>query len=217
MKHYIYYHHNLPEHLAEFKYNNLSWLPKLEQLKLSNLQRDLDKMLGIYGKLLLRYGLKELGYSPDLISALQYTEQKRPYLDIPWEFNITHCADLVAIVFAEKVHVGLDVENNEKVDITDFQGCFTMQEWYDIISAENQYARFLYFWTRKEAVLKGIGSGLLIHPSLFEAIDEIVLWDNVTWNLHSIETKKDHVCFLATEDPEAEIEITEIRDLSSLF
>jgi 4'-phosphopantetheinyl transferase len=213
MKHYVYYHQIKLQAREEDYHHNLFWLSSQEKERLSNFHRPQDKMTGVIGKSLLRYGLNELGYDSDIVLKLQYSEQNKPYLDdIPWNFNITHCDDLVAVVFAEKTHVGIDVERVDQLEIADFQNCFTLHEWNDIQSSEDHYARFYYYWTRKEAILKGIGSGLLIHPSLFSAMNNHVTWDTKIWNLHQVELAKNHLCFLATEDNEPEIITREIRD-----
>jgi 4'-phosphopantetheinyl transferase len=198
--------------IDENSHQDLSWLPVNEQQKLSGFHRYQDKMIGVVGKLLLRHGLQELGFSPKLVLNLQYTEQNKPYLDIPWNFNITHCNDFVAIVFAERTFVGLDVEKIEPIQTEDFKSCFTELEWTDILDAEDLNTRFFYYWTRKEAILKGIGSGLMIHPSLFTVMHNQVIWNKSTWFLHQVETDKTHMCFLATEDTEPELSIIEIND-----
>jgi 4'-phosphopantetheinyl transferase len=212
MKHIIYFHCMKPPDAPETVLSTISWLSKHEQDKLTNFHRNEDKSTVYIGKLLLRYGLKKLGFKPDLTIDIKYTDQKRPYLDIPWDFNITHCDDLIAIVFAENKRVGLDVEKVEELNLHDFQNCFVVPEWNDILSAKDQYSRFFYYWTRKEAVLKAVGSGLLIHPSLFSAIENYVVLEHNTWFLHQVEVKKEHVCFLATEDTEPEITLHEIKD-----
>jgi|WetSurMetagenome_2_1015567.scaffolds.fasta_scaffold171334_2 4'-phosphopantetheinyl transferase len=210
MKHIIYFHY-LKELVPYIDNNNRDlWISKKEKDKLSNFHRELDKNTALIGKLLLRCGLNDLGYSADMILDTKYTEQKRPYLDIPWDFNITHCDDYIAIVFAEQTSAGIDAERIDHLDITDFQNCFTCAEWNDILTTEDQYSQFYYYWTRKEAVLKAIGSGLLIHPSLFSAIENQVVLENSLWFLHQIETDHEHICFLATKDNEPQISVKEI-------
>jgi len=212
MKHFIYFHH-VTKHIADEQwYKKVNWLLLNEYHKINDFHRIQDKMNSFIGKLLLRKGLQDIGFSPDLVMGLKYSEQKRPYLEIPWDFNITHCDNLIAMVIAEKTRIGLDIEKIDKIDIADFRSCFTKPEWDDILSAEDKYLRFFYYWTRKEAVLKGIGSGLLINPSLFNAIENQVTWEQKTWFLHEIHTELNHVCHLATEDPKPEIIIQKISD-----
>lgn len=213
MKHFIYFHYNTQPDANSSAYLNLSWLNDSEYDKIFSYHRIQDKMNGVIGKLLLRHALEEHGFHRDFITKMKYTEQKRPYLDIPCDFNISHCDDLVVLAFTEKYRLGIDVEQLVDRQISDFQSCFTISEWNEILSADDQCSRFYYYWTRKEAVLKAIGSGLLIHPSLFDATQNIVRWQDKTWYLHPIDTKINHICYLATEDCEAEIVVKESIEL----
>lgn len=189
-----------------------SWFQKEDWERNTRYLRQIDRRNHLLGRLLLIHALEELGYSIDLIRIIGYSTERRPSLDIPWDFNISHCDDLVAVALGERSRIGLDVEDIHTIDIEDFRSCFTPHEWEDILASKNRYQRFFYYWTRKEAVLKAIGSGLLIHPSSFEALHDTVIMDMKTWYLHAIDLGRNHACFMATNDPEPEIIIREIDD-----
>jgi len=78
-------------------------------------------------------------------------------------FNLSHSADLAILALAEDCEVGIDLEQIR--DDLPFQAMarqfFSRQEQRDLfsLSAEQQLAAFYRCWTRKEAYLKGCGSG----------------------------------------------------------
>jgi len=81
-----------------------------------------------------------------------------------WGFNLSHSADIALIGFAEGVEVGVDVEVVRQLpDAPELaRQHFTDAErtdWMSALEAERDLT-FLLAWTRKEACLKAIGSGL---------------------------------------------------------
>lgn len=79
------------------------------------------------------------------------------------QFNLSHSADLAILALTEDCEVGIDLEQMR--DDLPFQDMarqfFSRQEQRDLFSlpAEQQLASFYRCWTRKEAYLKGCGSG----------------------------------------------------------
>ena len=72
-------------------------------------------------------------------------------------FNVAHCGDVAVYAFADGCEVGVDVECEREVEDAEAIGrlCFS--------PAERDACRthgFLYCWTRKEAFVKALGSGL---------------------------------------------------------
>jgi 4'-phosphopantetheinyl transferase len=72
-------------------------------------------------------------------------------------FNVSHCGGVAAYAFAEGREVGVDVEREREIEDAEAiaERCFS--------PAERDACRvlgFLYCWTRKEAFVKALGSGL---------------------------------------------------------
>jgi 4'-phosphopantetheinyl transferase len=119
-------------------------------------------------RVMLRLGLGwYLGQSP---AAIELTAGRRgkPELAKPTalHFNVTHCGGVALIAFTTAGEVGIDVEAvNRGVESLDIANSnFTRREAGMIAavpSREEQTRIFLRFWTRKEAVLKAAGGGLL--------------------------------------------------------
>ncbi len=99
----------------------------------------------------------------------------KPCLDPPcgWSFNLSHSGDAAALALVRDASIGLDVEVLRRIDDLDdlANRCFTTAERRELAlcPAEHRDVLFLQGWTRKEACLKAIGSGLLVEPNTFEA------------------------------------------------
>jgi 4'-phosphopantetheinyl transferase len=120
------------------------------------------------GRAMLRLGLGwYLGEDPRKI-ALTAGWRGKPRLAEPsgLDFNVTHCGGLGLIAFTKFGEVGIDVEamrrDIEAQDIATSN--FTSREAGLIAEAGTPRERmilFLRYWTRKEAVLKASGCGIL--------------------------------------------------------
>jgi 4'-phosphopantetheinyl transferase len=120
------------------------------------------------GRAMLRLGLGWYLGRPPREVVLTTGWRGKPCLDEPsgLQFNVTHCDGLALMAFTTGGEVGIDVEsvqrNVEALDIANAN--FTPTEAAMIASvgtAREQSSIFLRFWTRKEAVLKAAGGGLL--------------------------------------------------------
>jgi 4'-phosphopantetheinyl transferase len=98
-----------------------------------------------------------------------YTNFGKPYLDnIDLTFNISHSGNYIVCAFTRKACIGIDIEQI-KFDM-DFQSIarkiFSEEEYLTFLKMSNKEKPFAFYryWTRKEAYLKAIGTGL--HYSL---------------------------------------------------
>lgn len=100
-----------------------------------------------------------LHVGPDQV-VFAYSATGKPSVD-GIEFNVAHSGDVVLIATHHRP-VGVDVERIERnVDIpTMGPACFTLRERALIRKAAASREAFLRLWTRKEAWLKAVGTGL---------------------------------------------------------
>ncbi|MCW5672632.1 MAG: 4'-phosphopantetheinyl transferase superfamily protein [Hydrogenophaga sp.] len=92
---------------------------------------------------------------------------ERPY------FNMSHSGDWALIGFCDEAPIGVDIEVPR--DMSDLESLaqrnFSAAEFQALLQIDphQRQEAFLRCWTRKEACLKALGSGLSIEPSVFEA------------------------------------------------
>lgn len=90
-----------------------------------------------------------------------------------WHFNLSHSDDWALIALHPHHPIGVDLECGHPISdwATLAQQNYTPSENEALraLPADEQALGFLRCWTRKEACLKALGSGLLIEPHGFEA------------------------------------------------
>jgi 4'-phosphopantetheinyl transferase len=88
------------------------------------------------------------------------------------QFNLSHTEDLALLAVTQKHEIGVDIECTDRK--TDWQGIvqrfFTKSEQKQLFlldDKEQQKKAFFELWTRKEAYMKVLGTGLSLAPTDF--------------------------------------------------
>lgn len=127
---------------------------------------------GILRELLGHY----LGMAPEQV-FLSYGAYGKPHLGDSLagsglQFNLSHAANLAVYAFANRTQVGIDIEPLNKglawrqlAPIV-----FSAREQAELaeIPEDEKAEAFLRGWTRKEAIVKGCGTGLLLDLNAFD-------------------------------------------------
>lgn len=123
----------------------------------------------IAGRGTLRMLLARYLPTPPNSFALTYQPHGKPQLGPPWnacglEFNLSHSHDLAVYTFTRGSEIGIDVEwirpmPNAAELLARFFSPQEVQQWRQM-PVERQLQAFFQGWTRKEAWLKAVGSGL---------------------------------------------------------
>ncbi|MCP3849133.1 MAG: 4'-phosphopantetheinyl transferase superfamily protein [Gammaproteobacteria bacterium] len=102
-------------------------------------------------------------------------EQGKPFISIlnpeKIQFNLSHTQDIAILAITKKYEVGIDIEHNDRK--TDWKGIckrfFTEPEQQALFSLPEaqQSNAFFDLWTRKEAYMKVLGTGLSLSPTEF--------------------------------------------------
>jgi 4'-phosphopantetheinyl transferase len=170
--------------------------PNLQQTALRKRQW-IDRQLVVTGKLLLLSLLKELG-SDFTLPDLKYNTYHRPYFNTAFDFNIAHSGNMVICCGTDTGQIGIDIEQIKEIDLDDYLNYFTKNEWNIINHYPNHFDGFYNFWTRKEAVLKAIGSGFHTPLSSVDVSDESLTYDDITYHIQSLEINPEYKCHIAT-------------------
>ena len=88
-------------------------------------------------------------------------------------FNISHSGTMLAVAFSKTAQIGIDIERMRegmKIELVS-DNYFTDAEQGLIFESKNKNLKFFELWTRKESVVKLIGSELLSHLRFMEVLD----------------------------------------------
>jgi 4'-phosphopantetheinyl transferase len=166
--------------------------------KILRFRRWQDAHAYLFGRLLLKKGLKDLGLKSSLIN-LRYSKFGRPFLEGNVDFNISHSGSYVVCAFSTTSKIGIDLEEVRTIQIHDFKNLFSEEEWKDIIHSENIFSRFYYYWTAKEAVIKAVGEGLSIPLREVLIIEDKVKLNQNLWHLRKVKFFEDYILQIATD------------------
>jgi len=102
-------------------------------------------------------------------------EQGKPFLSDSnqnkLQFNLSHTQDVAILAVTKSAAVGIDIEHKDRK--TDWKGIckrfFTEPEQQALFSLPDKQQRNTFFdlWTRKEAYMKVLGTGLSLSPTDF--------------------------------------------------
>lgn len=182
----------------------LAQLPATLTAQILRYKRWEDRQASLYGKLLLHNGLLALGYDRQVLTLLQYTAHKRPYLSKELDFNISHSGEYVVCVISDSHRIGVDIEKVEPIDINDFLSVWTDEEWQQIQASKSDYTCFYNFWTQKEAVIKADGKGFSIPLQNIKLLPDLALLDSTVWHLSEVKLAQNYIMHLATSQQMAQ-------------
>ncbi|WP_296620323.1 4'-phosphopantetheinyl transferase superfamily protein [Marivirga sp.] len=102
-----------------------------------------------------------------------YTETNKPIIDQEIQFNLSHSGDYVVLAICKECDIGIDIEYCDAdfkfQPILDY--CMSKGEQIRIFENKKPLDTFLKYWTRKEAILKGTGIGLLEKLNTFSCLN----------------------------------------------
>lgn len=169
-----------------------------------------DAQLSLLGKVILRDGLRTYcNISEPEIGTLP---NKKPYLkgnDL--YFNISHSKDLVVCAIAE-YPLGIDVEfNDPNISYLDFTFQMTTNEFEEIHDSDDKIKGFFTYWTRKEAVIKAHGAGMMIPLESFEVVENKCIIEDEKFFTKEIFIHEDYHGYIASSNQKMKKEIPLIK------
>ncbi|MBL6446017.1 4'-phosphopantetheinyl transferase superfamily protein [Fulvivirga sp. 29W222] len=156
----------------------------------------------LLGRLLLVEALKAYGIESNIWNSIKYNEYKRPYLTLnEYDFNISHSGDFVTCAIGKNIRLGIDIEENRKVNLKHFRNIMTLGQWDEINSASAPLKVFYKYWTIKESVIKADGRGFYIPLDELEVEQNSVQFEDKLWFVKEIEFANGYSASLATDQP----------------
>ena len=155
------------------------FLDEVERQRAKAFRHEQDRRRFIAGRTYLRWLLgRYLNIQPSAVQ-IAANEWGKPRLATTPErlfFNLSHSQDLVAFVFSGDFPVGIDVEVPRDGLAADVDGLARQflhpaeRAFLDALPEADRIDGFLRIWTRKEALLKLVGSGLSVAPERFSIL-----------------------------------------------
>ena len=166
----------------------------------------------ILSRALLRERLSHFtGIAPPAI-ALTYNPHGKPEMDgTAIRFNISHTAGHVLLGVSRDHELGVDIESpRSQMEHENLaKRFFTAGEHAALMAtpARDRVRAFFRCWTRKEAILKGMGRGISAGLDTFEVPLEALVGPIriAEWMLHDLPVPETHVAVLATRCPSARL------------
>ncbi len=195
------FHYHLSSGLPAPVFNRyLETLPPDIQKKIRGYRQWQDAERSLAGYILLQKGLENLNLPPIDFSSLTYGEFRKPGLD-NIHFNITHSGDFTVCAISKDQEVGIDIELISDIPLGDFTEFFNATEWHGVLNAPDSMKAFYQLWTKKEAFLKLVGSGLNEPLNKVNIDKGLIHWSNQHFVLQEVDIDPLHVCHLCTAVP----------------
>ena len=183
------------------------------QLLPANLQQHIvkkkdqrERQLSITGKLMLQNIVNEFDINLTLNNLL-YNQYHKPYFNAGFDFNISHSGNMVMCCGTDKGKIGIDIEFIKPIDLANYTNYFTQNEWHQINTSADPVSEFYYFWTRKEAVLKAMGTGFHTALDSIDVSGENLKEDKILYHLKTLDIDKRYKCHIATTETHHKIDI----------
>ena len=170
----------------------------------------MDRQLSIGGKLLLLEALRQLGTESLLLDDLKYNSHHRPYFDAEIDFNIAHSGNIVVCCATNNGQTGIDIEQIKPIDQADYTDYFTPNEWGIINGYPDRFEGFYDFWTRKEAVLKAIGTGFHTPLSSVDVSADQIKYDGILYHIQPLDIAKGYKSHIAATMEPGDVQVIKV-------
>ncbi len=188
--------------------SKLELLPPLLQKAILAYQKPTDKLLRLYGKLLLKETIYRFGLQDTInMDMLNMDEDGKPNFNNHLFFNQAYSIDISILAACRHSSIGIDVEKLHEIDIQLYEAYFTKIEWDTISASDSIINTFFDFWTRKEAVLKAAGKGLVIDMQNVEVVSNRVLLDGNIFFIQKVDLPSEYICHIASLVPDNPVHI----------
>jgi 4'-phosphopantetheinyl transferase len=141
------------------------WASEMEKTRAGKFISEIERETYITCHGFLRIILaRKINTDPYKISYSRGAYNKPGLAGDPLFFNISHSKKAFAIAISENYPIGLDIEDmDRRVDMTSVSRNYfsRLESEFIMKSGEDQKERFFLVWTRKEALLKAMGTGII--------------------------------------------------------
>lgn len=166
--------------------------------KISKYYLDEDKKLSLYAALFIRMQTSIFTNIPIEKLSFSHTLYNKPILlNVPdYHFNISHTKSRILCAISSRP-IGIDVEKNTNAPFEVMSLVFHPDEIAYVQSGTSEFernTRFFIIWTKKEALVKCIGTGLTNDVSNINTLALDYISNFHTWKNHN------YICSVYSDD-----------------
>lgn len=151
---------------------------RLSEYRLSKARRLKFSEQSIAAGLLLDYALREYGFCERDMEYGENEHGKPFFKNCPIKFSLSHSGEY-AVCAVSYVDVGIDAEKcGDTKNVQEIAKRYFTAAEYEYVKNGDAKIRFFDLWTKKESVLKAIGTGIAGGLKTYEVLgDEITVGD----------------------------------------
>ena len=164
-----------------------SWFSEAVWQKILSYRFLLDRLRAFTSQMLQRYYLAELSDQTPHDLVISYNENYKPFLANGIKFNISHCGSRVVMATSKKYDIGIDIEMiDHNIDIEGMGKIVFSESENDLIN--NSPENFFKLWTKKEALIKAVGTGFGsdFYQTTNINLDDVEITDNYCIKLQKL-------------------------------
>ena len=137
-------------------------LSREEQARARRFRQPLDQKRHQLAHILKRYCLANIMKVGVQGLSFYFGKKNKPYCKHPGApyFNLSHSGDWVLLGVSTITEIGVDVEADRDVSDGVVSFILNTQQQLELSQDTDPFARFMIYWTQKEAVAKALGLGL---------------------------------------------------------
>ncbi|OON70555.1 4'-phosphopantetheinyl transferase family protein [Hymenobacter sp. CRA2] len=178
-------------------YDCLRLLPPGMRSYIERYRNPNDQKQRLLARLLLRQCLIQTTGTDELLNAWRTDNKNKPYISNWYPFNISHAGNYVVLGYDEAA-IGIDIEEHVPLDYTSMSDYFHLAEKHFIENSANQQLDFYTIWTKKEAMLKALGTGLVSGLQEFSCLSESIDFEGKTWFFSPLTIDPAYTCYVCS-------------------
>jgi 4'-phosphopantetheinyl transferase len=144
----------------------------------------IDRKLALYARLMLKASLEEDGCG-GLIHEWKRDDSNKPGICGWQSFNISHSGKFSVFAYGDSV-MGIDLEEKQLLDYHELEHILHDNEKQYVFETSHAMDRFYEIWTKKEALLKATGVGLINELSSLDCTQACVFYADRNWFFYSL-------------------------------
>ncbi len=183
----------------------LSLVPEAMRQRIARYQHAPERQSRLASRLLLRQLLRAYDL-PFTLHDVQYTSLHKPYVHPDFDFSIAHTDGLVLCSGITRGKIGIDAEKVRDIDLMDYRDVLSDIEW-PLLTDSSPQVNFWDIWTRKEALAKASGKGIVMELDQIDTTNPIVSIEAQQYRWHQVKSVANFAAHLAVSHgvPEAEV------------